>query len=94
MDISFIMAFMEREDGYLIGDGLRIPWKQSEDMRNFKRLTMGHAVIVGKTTAVTLGYGERIPGRGLAVEKLRIYLVTCWCGLLTINLIRRTKQKF
>lgn len=58
---------MEREDGYLIGDGLRIPWKQSEDMRNFKRLTMGHAVIVGKTTAVTLGYGERIPGRQVLV---------------------------
>ncbi len=43
--------------------GLRqaIPWKLAEDMRLFKRLTMGHPILMGRRTWESLG--RPLPGR-------------------------------
>ncbi len=43
--------------------GLRqsIPWRLSEDMRLFKRLTMGHPILMGRRTWESLG--RPLPGR-------------------------------
>ncbi len=38
-----------------------IPWKLSEDMRLFKRLTMGHPILMGRRTWESLG--RPLPGR-------------------------------
>jgi dihydrofolate reductase len=40
--------------GVLGRDG-RIPWKCPEDMRHFKRLTVGHAVVMGRRTFESIG---------------------------------------
>ena len=44
-----------------IGHEGKIPWHLSDDFKRFKRLTMGHAVIMGRKTFGSLG--KPLPGR-------------------------------
>lgn len=44
----------------VIGDGSAMPWHLSEDLRFFKRTTMGHPMIMGRRTFETMGV---LPGR-------------------------------
>lgn len=39
----------------VIGSGSRIPWHLPEDLRRFRRLTLGHAVIMGRKTYESIG---------------------------------------
>jgi dihydrofolate reductase len=48
----------------VIGKGDKIPWPISEDLRHFKRETMGHTLVVGRKTALSL---PPLPGRSLVV---------------------------
>lgn len=45
----------------VIGRDGAIPWKHPEDMRRFKALTMGHAIIMGRKTYESIG--RPLPGR-------------------------------
>ncbi len=62
MLISLIVA-MERNRG--IGLDGRVPWRLSEDLRQFKRLTMGHTLIQGRITWESIG--RPLPGRRMIV---------------------------
>jgi dihydrofolate reductase len=44
----------------VIGDGLTMPWHLSEDLRFFKRTTMGHPMVMGRRTFDSMG---ALPGR-------------------------------
>jgi dihydrofolate reductase len=44
-----------------IGVGGRLPWHISEDLKRFKRLTMGHAILMGRKTFESIG--RPLPGR-------------------------------
>jgi dihydrofolate reductase len=44
-----------------IGHAGKIPWHLSEDLKRFKRLTLGHPVIMGRKTYESLG--KPLPGR-------------------------------
>jgi dihydrofolate reductase len=44
----------------VIGDGLAMPWHLSEDLRFFKRTTMGHPMVMGRRTFDGMG---TLPGR-------------------------------
>ena len=44
-----------------IGFRQGIPWRPSEDMKLFKRLTMGHPILMGRKTWESLG--RPLPGR-------------------------------
>lgn len=48
-----MIAAMTRDR--VIGDAGGIPWRHSEDMRFFRRMTMGHAVIMGRRTYESMG---------------------------------------
>lgn len=48
------------DDG-AIGLGGKLPWRIPEDLRHFKRVTMGHAVIMGRKTWDEVG--KPLPGR-------------------------------
>ena len=49
--ISLVFAFAHHENKKIIGDGKDLPWDHlPEDLRNFKKLTMGRAVIMGRKT--------------------------------------------
>ncbi len=45
----------------MIGSGNALPWRLPRDMKRFKELTMGHTVVMGRTTYETLD--EPLPGR-------------------------------
>src|SRR5574338_304455 len=45
----------------VIGDKGQLPWTLPEDLRHFKRLTLGHPVIMGRRTWESLG--KPLPGR-------------------------------
>lgn len=62
MLISLIVA-MDRGRG--IGLDGRVPWHLSNDLRQFKRLTMGHTLIQGRITWESIG--RPLPGRRMVV---------------------------
>lgn len=39
----------------VIGSGNRMPWHLPEDLKRFRRLTLGHAVIMGRRTFESIG---------------------------------------
>lgn len=45
----------------VIGKDGRVPWRLPEDMRHFKRTTMGHAIVMGRKTWQETG--RPLPGR-------------------------------
>jgi dihydrofolate reductase len=45
----------------VIGNHGQIPWHISDDLKRFKRLTMGHAIIMGRKTYESIG--RPLPGR-------------------------------
>lgn len=45
----------------IIGYEGRLPWQLPEDLRHFKKLTLGHPVIMGRRTWESLG--KALPGR-------------------------------
>lgn len=48
-------------DGGVIGKDGDLPWRIPEDMRHFKDVTMGHAIIMGRKTHASIG--RPLPGR-------------------------------
>lgn len=52
MKIALIAAVAANR---VIGRGGSLPWRISEDLKRFKRLTTGHAILMGRTTFESLG---------------------------------------
>lgn len=48
-------------DNGVIGAAGKIPWHISDDLKRFKRLTLGHPIIMGRKTYDSLG--KPLPGR-------------------------------
>jgi dihydrofolate reductase len=49
----------------IIGSGNQMPWRLPEDMKRFKQLTLGHAVIMGRRTfdSIIATSGKPLSGR-------------------------------
>jgi len=62
MIISIIVAFANDQ---LIGADNRLLWHLPDDMKNFRRVTMGHYVIMGRKTWDSIG--TILPGRTIVV---------------------------
>lgn len=62
MRISIIVAVAENG---IIGRGGDLPWRLSDDLKQFKRLTMGHTIIMGRRTWESIG--RALPGRRTVV---------------------------
>lgn len=62
MDVAIIVAVAE--NGVIGADG-GVPWHYPADLRHFKQETMGHPVIVGRTTfeSIVDELGGPLPGR-------------------------------
>ena len=58
MTISLIVALSEND---VIGRDGDMPWRLSSDLKRFKRLTMGHHIIMGRKTYESIG--RPLPGR-------------------------------
>jgi dihydrofolate reductase len=51
--------------GGAIGRDGTLPWRASEDMAHFKRVTMGHTLVMGRLTWASIG--RALPGRRIVV---------------------------
>ncbi|QXD15081.1 dihydrofolate reductase [Rhodocaloribacter litoris] len=62
-EIVLIAALAERNR--VIGRGMELPWHLPEDLRRFKRLTLGHPLVMGRRTFESLvhQFGGPLPGR-------------------------------
>lgn len=69
MKLSIIVA--HNVDG-IIGINGKLPWHIPEDLKNFKRLTMGKPVIMGRKTWESLGE-KPLPGRLNIVVSSSLY---------------------
>jgi dihydrofolate reductase len=58
MKLSLIVAVSENR---VIGRRGELPWRLSSDLRRFKRLTMGHHLLMGRKTFESIG--RLLPGR-------------------------------
>lgn len=54
-------AVVAADEGWLIGADGQIPWRLPGDLRRFKRVTMGHPLIMGRRTHESIG--RALPGR-------------------------------
>ena len=52
MRISFIVA---KSENNVIGAGNKLPWHLRDDLKNFKKLTMGHHILMGRKTFESIG---------------------------------------
>ncbi len=70
--ISMIVA---RSRNHVIGRDNQMPWKISADLQFFKRVTMGHPVIMGRKTWESIG--RPLPGRrNIVVSRNTNYPIT------------------
>ena len=70
--ISMIVA---RSHNHVIGRDNQMPWKISADLQFFKRVTMGHPVIMGRKTWESIG--RPLPGRrNIVVSRNANYPIT------------------
>ncbi|MBE3570865.1 MAG: dihydrofolate reductase [Bacillales bacterium] len=56
--ISLIVAM---DENGVIGKDNRLPWRLPEDLKFFKRTTMGHVIVMGRKTFESIG--KPLPGR-------------------------------
>jgi dihydrofolate reductase len=70
MSFSLIVAMTARQ---VIGRAGQLPWHLPADLRRFRRLTMGHHVILGRKTYESIG--RPLPGRKLVVLSRQADLV-------------------
>jgi len=62
VQISLIVAVAE--NGVIGRDG-KLPWYLADDLKRFKKLTMGHTIIMGRRTWESIG--RPLPGRRMVV---------------------------
>lgn len=81
MKVSIIAA-LDQAGG--IGKNNQLPWKLKDDQKRFKRLTMGHYIIMGRKTFESIG--KPLPGRkSIIITKNQLYFFQ---GCLISNSIK------
>ena len=61
MSINQLSAVVAVSQNGVIGRNNTLPWRLRSDLQRFKRLTMGHALIMGRKTFESIG--KPLPGR-------------------------------
>ncbi len=56
-----ISAIVAHSLNYAIGRANTLPWKMSSDLKNFKKLTFGKTIVMGRKTFDSIGFA--LPGR-------------------------------
>jgi dihydrofolate reductase len=62
-EVVIIAAVAEKDR--LIGRGTHLPWHIPEDLKRFKRLTLGHPLLMGRKTfeSILVQFGKPLPDR-------------------------------
>lgn len=66
---TYILIAALAEKNRVIGKGMDLPWRLPEDLKRFKQLTLGHPLLMGRTTfaSVLHQFGGPLPGRRCVV---------------------------
>jgi dihydrofolate reductase len=75
--ISLIVAMDEKRS---IGKNNRLPWHLASDLKRFKKLTMGHHLVMGRKTYESIG--KSLPGREMVVVTHRQDYVATDCKVV------------
>ncbi|PAU92916.1 hypothetical protein CK503_14620 [Aliifodinibius salipaludis] len=68
-----LAAIVAHDSNLVIGKDGDLPWHYSEDLKYFKRTTMGHPLIMGRVVFEELG-GKPLPGReNIVLSRSRNY---------------------
>jgi len=59
-DVPVVLVLAAAENG-VIGKGDALPWELPDDLRHFKRTTIGRPIIMGRKTFESVGFP--LPGR-------------------------------
>lgn len=82
--ISFVVAM---DKNRVIGKNNDLPWHLPEDLKFFKRVTMGHPIIMGRKTHESIG--RALPGReNIIVTRDRKYVSEGCTVLHSINEVK------
>ena len=78
----------------VIGSNGKIPWHISEDLKRFKRLTTGHAVVMGRRTWESLG--KPLPNRrNIVLASKPIAAVECYSTIdAALNAVNDQERVF
>ena len=75
MRISLILAVSRNN---VIGLGNTLPWNIPEDLKRFKKLTMGHPVLLGRRSFLAIG--RALPGRTNIIITRQKDFSSPWCS--------------
>ena len=67
----------------VIGANGKLPWHLSEDLKHFKKLTLGHPIIMGRRTWESLG--KPLPGRENIVISRKAGFEAPGASVATVN---------
>lgn len=82
--ISFVVAM---DNNRVIGKDNDLPWHLPEDLKFFKRVTMGHPIVMGRKTHESIG--RVLPGReNIIVTRDKYYLSDGCTVLHSINEVK------
>jgi dihydrofolate reductase len=83
MKISAIVAIGKNRQ---IGMDNKLLWHNKEDLQNFKKLTLGHHILMGRKTFLSIG--KPLPGRENLVLTRDVHFQAP-DGVLTVNSVER-----
>jgi dihydrofolate reductase len=92
MSIAFVVAAAENG---VIGNQGKLPWHLPDDLKRFKQLTLGHAVVMGRKTYEAIG--RPLPGRDNYILTCNHLYESAHCKVLhspleVIELAQRSKE--
>lgn len=67
-----MIAAVDRGNAIGHSDGT-LPWRLQQDLKRFKELTLGSTVVMGRTTYLSLGRPDGLPGRSNIVLTRQAY---------------------
>jgi len=77
-DPQFRGAFVAMNERQVIGVNGDLPWHYSEDLKRFKRMTLGSAIIMGRLTWESIG-ARPLPGRrNMVISRQDLEGVECF----------------
>lgn len=90
MMLSIIVAF---DRNRTIGKDNQLPWHLPRDLANFKKVTMGHPIVMGRKTYESIG--RPLPGReNIILTRNRSYEADGCKIIHTIDDLRQIKQQY
>ena len=91
-NLSIIVAYSKNR---AIGKNNQLPWKLSEDLKNFKKITMGNSIIMGRKTFESIGF--ILKGRqNIVISKTSKFQGVTMSSSITdsINKAKKSKEIF